>query len=172
MFKAAAAVALLVSILTMMPDTALIRFNVEAARLHPNRSLAGEQTARNKFARRWHSRITLSSGEEIDEGVIDISDANPPSEDKVIVSHPRYGGSHTAYTMSYPDRIEIQIPLGDGRVAHYNGVLVSRNRIEGQFFIVAGEQSRQSRSANKRVHVVYKTPAVAVESGTWEGGVG
>lgn len=69
-----------------------------------------------------------------DDGVIDISEMAELSEHEVRVLHSVRGGPVTAYTMAYPDRIEIQIPLGDGRVAHYNGVLVSATRIERPVF--------------------------------------
>ena len=54
--------------------------------------------------------------------------------------------------MSYPDRIEIQMPLGDGRIARYNGVLVAADRIEGRFFVTVDRQSHHShkRSASNR----------------------
>jgi len=61
--------------------------------------------------------------------------------------------------MGYPDRIEIQFSLGDGRVAHYNGVLVSATRIEGSYF-VTGQPQRHH--AGKRV--------VVFEEGTWSAG--
>lgn len=55
--------------------------------------------------------------------------------------------------MSYPDRIEIQMPLGDGRVAHYNGILMAVDRIEGRFFVTGDRQSHHShkRSESNRV---------------------
>ena len=55
--------------------------------------------------------------------------------------------------MAYPDRIEVQMPLGDGRVAHYNGVLVAADRIEGRYFVTGDGQSNHShkRSESSRV---------------------
>ncbi|HEV8134475.1 MAG TPA: hypothetical protein VGP85_07360 [Pyrinomonadaceae bacterium] len=98
----------------------------------------------NKFAGRWTSRLTLSSGQVIDDGLLDISDTAEANE--VAVVHSVRGGPVTGHTMAYPDRIEIQISLGDGRVAHYNGVLVSVNRIEGRFFVTGSPESHHSRS--------------------------
>ena len=45
------------------------------------------------------------------------------------------------------------MPLGDGRVAHYNGVLVAADRIEGHFFVTDHRQSHHShkRSESSRV---------------------
>jgi hypothetical protein len=80
----------------------------------------------------------------IDDGVLDISDTAEANE--VAVVHSVRGGPVTGHTMAYPDRIEIQISLGDGRVAHYNGVLVSVNRIEGRFFVTGSPESHNSRS--------------------------
>jgi len=48
--------------------------------------------------------------------------------------------------MSYPDRIEIQMTLSNGRVAHYNGVVVLAHRIEGRYF-VTGNQPNQNNVA-------------------------
>jgi len=169
MFRAAT-VTLLVFTTIVMADTVLVRPHVEAATPELNGSHVSEKAARNKFSKRWRSSITYSTGEKIGDGVIDISDIDPPGPDKVKVTHSRYDGSYIAYTLSYPDRIEIQIPLGDGRVAHYNGVLVSSDRIQGQFFITEGNQSQQEHSVNKKVPVGYKTPPVEV--GTWEAGTG
>ena len=101
---------------------------------------------RNKFVGKWYSQITTSSGQVYDDGVFAISDMEQPSEDEVRISHSTRGGPVIGHTMGYPDRIEIQIPLGDGRVAHYNGVLVSATRMEGQFFVTRSAQSHQSRS--------------------------
>jgi hypothetical protein len=66
--------------------------------------------------------------------------------------------------MSYPDRIEIQMPLGGGRVAHYNGVLVAADRIEGRYFVVDDTQSHHShkRSESSRVSGKFQE-----EDGTW-----
>jgi hypothetical protein len=45
------------------------------------------------------------------------------------------------------------MPLGDSRVAHYNGVLVAVDRIEGHYFVTGDGQSNHShkRSATSRV---------------------
>jgi hypothetical protein len=45
------------------------------------------------------------------------------------------------------------MPLGDGRVAHYNGVLVAADRLEGRFFVTGDGQSNLShkRSESSRV---------------------
>lgn len=169
MFRVAT-IALLVFTTIVMTDAVLIRPHAEAAMLELNRSHVGEKAARNKFSKRWRSYITYSTGEKIDDGVIDISDIDSAGPDKVKVTHSRYDGSYIAYTLSYPDRIEVQIPLGDGRVAHYNGVLVSSDRIQGQFFITEGNQSQQGVSVNKKISVGHKTPLVEV--GTWEAGTG
>ena len=104
---------------------------------------ASGRAAQNKFVGRWSSRNRNSSGEVFDDGVLDISNAT--SADEVSVWHSARGGPVIGHTMSYPDRIEIQISLGDGRVAHYNGVLVSAKRIEGRYFITSNRQSHHSR---------------------------
>jgi hypothetical protein len=97
----------------------------------------------NKFAGHWTSRLTTAAGQVIDDGVLDISDTTEANE--VTVVHSVRGGPVTGHTMAYPDRIEIQISLGDGRVAHYNGVLVSAKKIEGRFFITGNPQSHHAR---------------------------
>lgn len=101
--------------------------------------------AQNKFVGRWTSQVTSSTGEVFNDGVFDISDAAEPSADEVSVSHSVRGGSVKGHTMGYPDRIEIQISLGDGRIAHYNGVLVSATKIEGRFFVTGRPQSHHAR---------------------------
>ena len=106
---------------------------------------ASGQAAQNKFVGRWSSQIRTSSGEVFNDGVLDISEAAEPSGDEVTVSHSVRGGPVIGHTMSYPDRIEIQISLGDGRIAHYNGILVRANRIEGRFFITGNPQSHHAR---------------------------
>lgn len=106
---------------------------------------ASDCVTQNKFAGQWSSEIRNSSGQVSDDGVLDISETT--SADEVSVSHSVRGGPVIGHTMSYPDRIEIQIALGDGRVAHYNGVLVSANRIEGRYFITSGGQSHHSRKS-------------------------
>ena len=67
--------------------------------------------------------------------------------------HSLRGGPFTGYIMSYPDRIEIQMPLGDGRVAHYNGVLTAADRVEGRYFVTGDRQGNASgnRSASNPV---------------------
>ena len=135
--------AIVILILLTMAGFALFRSHTKAA------TIGLYQGQHNKFAGHWVSHITTSAGDEIDDGVIEISDVNPASSDRVKVSHSFYRGVYTAYTLPYPDRIEIQIPLGDGRVAHYNGVLTSRNKIEGRHFITSDQQSHHAkRSAN------------------------
>ncbi len=120
----------------------------EATRASNTRSL----TAENTFLGRWSSRIVYAYG-EVSDGAFDISDVVPASADRVSVAHSIRGGLFTGYIMSYPDRIEIQMPLGDGRVAHYNGVLVAADRIEGRFFVTGDRQSHHShkRSESSRV---------------------
>ncbi|HJX91879.1 MAG TPA: hypothetical protein VJ372_15370 [Pyrinomonadaceae bacterium] len=99
----------------------------------------------NKFVGRWSSRIKNSAGETIDDGVLYISDTTEPSDNEVSVSHSTGGGPVVGHTMDYPDRIEIQISLGDGRVAHYNGVLVSANKIEGKYFVTGQPNNHHAR---------------------------
>jgi hypothetical protein len=108
-------------------------------------STVAARAVKNKFVGRWSSTIQTSSGQVIDDGVLEISDSSEPSEDEVSVSHSVRGGPVIGHTMSFPDRIEIQILLGDGRVAHYNGVLVSATRIEGRFFLTGRPQAHHSR---------------------------
>jgi hypothetical protein len=105
---------------------------------------AYEGAARNKFAGRWSSQIKNASDEVFDDGVIDISDAT--NADEVSVSHSVRGGPVIGHTMGYPDRIEIQILLGNDRVAHYNGVLVSATKIEGRYFMTGRPKNHHSRS--------------------------
>ena len=109
-------------------------------------------TAENRFLGRWSSHIIYASG-KVSDGAFDISDVVPASASRVSVVHSFRGGPFTGYTMSYPDRIEIQMPLGDGRVAHYNGDLVAADRIEGRFFVTGDGQSNHShkRSESRRV---------------------
>ena len=107
-------------------------------------STAGRVTL-NKFVGQWTSQIKTSDGQVFDDGILDISDTSEPSADEVNVLHSTRGGPVIGYTLSYPDRIEIQIPLGDGRVAHYNGVLVSPTKITGRFFVTQNAQSHHAR---------------------------
>jgi len=101
---------------------------------------------KNKFVGRWSSQITYSSGEVVDDGVFYISDGTEAVTDEVSVLHSLHGGPVIGYTMSYPDRIEIQISLGGDRVAHYNGVLTSPTRIEGRYFVTGRPQSHHRRA--------------------------
>lgn len=110
--------------------------------------------AQNRFAGRWSSRIKNSSDQVFDDGVLDISERT--NADEVSVSHSMRGGPVIGHTMSYPDRIEIQISLADGRVAHYNGVLVSATKIEGRYFVTGRTQSHHSR-----------VRLIVEEEGTW-----
>ena len=109
-------------------------------------------TAENRFLGRWSSHLIYESG-EVSDGAFDINDVVPASENRVSVVHSVRGGPVTGYTMPYPDRIEIQMPLGDGRVAHYNGVLVAADRVEGRYFVTGDRQSHHShkRSESSRV---------------------
>lgn len=106
-------------------------------------------TAENTFLGRWSSHIIYASG-KVSDGALDISDVVPASASRVSVVHSFRGGPFTGYIMSYPDRIEIQMPLDDGRVAHYNGILVAADRIEGHFF-VTDDRQRHKRSESSRV---------------------
>ena len=119
-------------------------------------------TADNRFLGRWSSHIIYASG-EVSDGAFDFSDVVPESANRVSVAHSFRGGPFTGYIMSYPDRIEIQMPLADGRVAHYNGVLVAEDRIEGRFFVTGDRRSNHShkRSASSRV------PGSQEEEGVW-----
>jgi hypothetical protein len=116
-----------------------------------NPSNTRSDTAENKFLGHWSSHIFYASG-EVSDGAFDISDVHPATANRVSVLHSIRGGPFIGYTMSYPDRIEIQMPLGDGRVAHYNGVLVSPERVEGRYFVTGDEQSHHSHkhSASSR----------------------
>ena len=151
-----AAIALLITlILASMP---LSKPQAQAATPKANQPAPIEQPAGNKFCKRWTSSITLAAtGETLDDGIIEISDAGVANSGEVIVHHSRYAGLHRGYTLSYPDRIEIQIPLGDGRVAHYNGVLVSRKEIQGHFFVTEAGERMQSHHGHKRRAVAEDT---------------
>ena len=118
------------------------------------RSNTTSNTADNKFLGHWSSHIIYASGEGSD-GAFEITEVSPGNADRVNVMHSIRGGPFMGYTMPYPDRIEIQVPLGDGRVAHYNGVLVAADRVEGRFFVTGDRQSHHSheRSASSRVSV-------------------
>ena len=129
----------------------------EPATSNPTGSTAAGPVAQNKFVGRWTSRITSSTGEVFNDGVLDIYDTAEPGAEEVSISHSVRGGPVIGHTMSYPDRIEIQISLGDGRVAHYNGILVRPNRIEGRFFITGNPHSHHAR----------KLLVTGPESGDW-----
>jgi hypothetical protein len=133
------------------------RVQSESATSNPSGSTAAGQAAQNKFVGRWTSQITSSTGEVFNDGVFDISEAAEPSADEVSVVHSLRGGPVKGHTMGYPDRIEIQISLGDGRIAHYNGVLVSATKIEGTYFVTGRPQSHHSR----------KLVVSFAESGDW-----
>lgn len=119
----------------------LMPFAAQSETATDTSTIAGPM-AQNKFVGRWSSQVTTSSGQVFDDGVLEISDTSEPSADRVRVLHTVRGGPVIGYTLSYPDRIEIQISLGDGRVAHYNGVLVSATRIEGRYFVTGRPQSQ------------------------------
>jgi hypothetical protein len=116
-----------------------------AATTLTTRPSAGGPPANNNFVGRWSSQIKNSSGHVFDDGVLDIADATEPSADEVSVLHSERGGPFIGHTMSYPDRIEIQISLGDGHIVHYNGVLVSPTRIEGSYFVTGDQQGHHAR---------------------------
>jgi hypothetical protein len=129
--------------LVLMLLVCLLPFTAQSETATYSSTIAGPM-AQNKFVGRWSSQITTSSGEVFDDGVLEISDTSEPSADKVRVLHSVRGGPVIGYTLSYPDRIEIQLSLGDGRVAHYNGVLVSASRIEGRYFVTGKPQSQHT----------------------------
>jgi hypothetical protein len=108
--------------------------------------------AENRFLGRWSSHIIYASG-EVSDGAFEISDVLPANDNRVRVVHSFRGGPYIGYIMTDPDRIGIQMALGDGRVAHYSGVLVAADRIEGRFFITGDRQSNhsQKRSGASRV---------------------
>ena len=122
-------------------------------------------TADNRFLGRWSSHIIYESG-EVSDGAFDMSDVVPASANRVSVVHSLRGGPFTGYIMSDPDRIEVQMPLGDGRVAHYNGVLVAADRVEGRYFVTGDRQSHHShkRSESSRVSSKFRE-----EEGVWVG---
>ena len=130
----------------------------------PKPSTLGSDASQNKFVAVWHSHITYGSGQQVSDGDLDITESSPATSDRVSVSHSLRGGRITGYTMSYPDRIEIQIPLGNSRVAHYNGVLVSADRIEGRFFVTQD----QSRYHGRNRSVLTRTSrSLEEEDGMW-----
>lgn len=130
-----------VFVLVLMLLICLMPFTAQSETATYSSTIAGPM-AQNKFVGRWSSQVTTPSGQVFDDGVLEISDTSEPSADKVRVSHSVRGGPVIGYTLSYPDRIEIQISLGDDRVAHYNGVLVSATRIEGRYFVTGKPQSQ------------------------------
>lgn len=85
----------------------------------------------------------------MEDGSFEISDVSPASANRVSVLHSIRGGPVIGYTMTYPDRIEIQMPLGDGRVAHYNGILVAADRVEGRFFVTGDRRSHHAQKASE-----------------------
>lgn len=88
---------------------------LKAAAANANQPPAGSS---NKFVRTCHSYLTYADGRRVDEGILRISDVSPASDDYVRIIHPVHGGPLLGHTFSNPDRIEIHILLGDGRVAH------------------------------------------------------
>ena len=147
--RAVAVVALIgLTVIWPMP----ISRQIAAAGASSIRSNGRRQVSNNKFARRWHAYLTSkSTGERVYEGVINITDINPPSADYVRVVHPRYGGPYLGFTSSDSERIEVHILLGDGRVAHYDMKLVSPDRAEGHFYITGGDGASQSAGHGPRV---------------------
>ena len=137
MFNSRVFALVLVLLICLMPFTAQSETPTYSS------TIAGPM-AQNKFVGRWSSQVTTSSGQVFDDGVLEISDTSEPSADRVRVLHSVRGGPWIGHTLSYPDRIEIQISLGDGRVAHYNGVLVSATRIEGRYFVTGEPQNRHT----------------------------
>lgn len=131
-----------------------------AAGLNTTQPACVGRVAQRKFVGHWVSQITYDSGQTVDDGTLDIAEATPPSANKVSVMHSIHGRPLTGHVMGYPDRIELQVPLGDGRVAHYNGVLVSPTKSEGRYFVTGDSQSHHAR---KRA---------MVEEGTWSAGSG
>lgn len=127
-------------VLTMLMSTMPFGRQTEAVTSNSTQPNAASLASQNKFVGHWLSHLTIA-GQRTDEGSIYISDVDPPDANTVNVTHSRYGGTYLGYTFSYPDRIEIQIQLGNGRVAHYNGVLVSATRIEGYRFISSGQSN-------------------------------
>jgi hypothetical protein len=138
---------------------ALCERATEATNPSNTRSYAAE----NKFLGHWSSHITYSSGEQVNDGGLDITEVSSARADRVSVLHSVRGGPFIGYTMSYPDRIEIQMPLGDGRVVHYNGVLVAADRIEGRFFVTGDRRSHHSHKRSK------SSRASGEDEGTWTG---
>jgi hypothetical protein len=118
--------------------------------------------AENTFLGRWSSHLIYESG-EVSDGAFDISDV-PASAHRVSVLHSFRGGPFSGYVMPYPDRIEIQMPLGDGRVIHYNGVLVAADRVEGRFFVTGDRQSHHSHKRSESTRVFGK---LGEDEGTW-----
>jgi hypothetical protein len=116
----------------------------EATKASSTRSV----TAENRFLGRWSSHLIYASG-VVSDGAFDISDVVPASANRVSVVHSFRGGPFTGYIMSHRDRIEIQMPLGDGRVIHYHGVLVADDRVEGRFFVTGDRQSHHSHKRSE-----------------------
>ena len=139
---------LLVAMVLVWPISSHVGLKATASNI--NQPHGGKPVSSNKFVRNCHSYLTYSDGRRVDEGILKISDVSPASDDYVRIIHPVHGGPLLGHTFSNPDRIEIHILLGDGRVAHYVGTLVADDRIEGRFFITGGQQSSQSVSSAKR----------------------
>lgn len=127
-------------IFSLITFLSIPRIKVSASSHQPNKGMA----IGNKFVGRWTSQIKFSNGDVLNDGVVDVSEGTEPSENEVNVSHSQRGTA-VGHIMSFPDRIEIQFPLSDGRTAHYNGILVSNNRIEGRFFITGRSQGHHVR---------------------------
>ena len=121
-------------------------------------------TEENRFLGHWSSHITYTSGERVNDGALDITDVSPPSAHRVRVLHSFRGGPFTGYTMPDPDRIEIQMSLGNGLVAHYNGIMVSPDRVEGRYFVTEEQQRHHSR---KRPVSNRVSGSFGEEDGTW-----
>jgi hypothetical protein len=125
---------------------------------------ARSSTEENRFLGRWSSHITYTSGERVNDGFLDITDVSPASANRVRVLHSFRGGPFTAYIMPEPDRIEIQMALGNGRVAHYNGIIVSPDRVEGHYFATEDQQLHHSR---KRLVSNRVLGRLDEDEGTW-----
>src|SRR5438132_8891679 len=97
-------------VFTMLFGTVLYQGTSEATKAKTKPQNARSE-AKNKFLGHWSSHIIYPSG-EVNDGTFDISDVLPASANRVSVVHSFRGGPFTGYTMSYPDRIEIQMPLG------------------------------------------------------------
>src|SRR6266446_6763374 len=135
-------------VFTMLLGAALNQVTSEATKAK-TRPQNARSEAKNKFLGHWSSHLTRASGERVNDGAFDISDVSPASADEVSVLHSFRGGPFTGYVMPDPDRIEIQMPLGDGRVAHYAGVMVSSERVEGRYFVTEDQQRHHARKRSE-----------------------